>query len=214
MINLKRYRELSDAQRMMLEMFGVDLFRCYPAEQIEDMDRDEMVDAIMTIPAHFTSTVSGNFYGGLIMKETLTSAEQPFIDSSDPSLQSGVNASAAFSGSTITVTASLQKALSGGAVTLDLTSLTSVRGASVSFNGLKVKRALLRNPVANANAITAKFGAATPASTFGASWVLVLQPGDVYAVSLANSETVDATHKNIDLTGTGSQALDFLAGAG
>lgn len=213
MPNRKWLRELCDSQRMLLEMFGFEIFSIFPTEQVESWDRDELIDAVMTIPRHFAPTVTGTLYCGLTLKETLTTAEQAFISSSDPSVEAGFNVGGTVTG--VTTTCSQQKALSGGAVSHDLTSLTSVRGSTgTSFSGLKVKRFLLRNPSTNANSITATFGSATPAVTFGTGWKLILQPGDVYAGTLANSETVDGTHKLWDLTGTGSQALDIVLGAG
>lgn len=212
MLNLKWIRELSDAQQLMLSMFGVDLFRVRHPDEVAEMDDHEMMDAILTLPTHFTSTITGTLGCALTLKESLTTAEQPFIDTGDPAIQATINANGSITG--VTVTSSQQKALSAGAVTADLTSLLSVRGATVSFSGLKVKYALLRNPSTNANSITGTFGAANPAVTFGTGWKLVLQPGDIYVVKLANSETVSGTAKNWDLTGTGSQALDIMMGAG
>ena len=52
-----------------------------------------------------------------------------------------------------------KKALSGGAVTVDLTSLTGTLGESVTLLGKKVQAVIFYNPSANANSITITEGA-------------------------------------------------------
>src|SRR5215813_12928817 len=213
MLNLKWLRELSDARQIMIGLFGVDLFRIHHPDELAEMDDNEMMDAILTVPTHFTSTITGSIGCALTLKETLTSAEQPFIDTSDPSLQAAISGSTTIT-SGVTISCAQQKALAAGVGTLDLTVLSSVRGASVSFNGLKIKHMLLRNPSGNANTIQTTKGAANPASTLGTNWLIVQQPSDILVAKLTNSETIDATHKTWDLTGTGTQALDIIMGAG
>lgn len=199
--------------KKFLDLFGIDIFKPMPKrrEPWDAVSDHEVIDAILSIPPHYASTFTGQVSNGLTVTETLDATGDPFINAADPSLQFGITANGAIAG--VTGVISQQKALSVGSVTMDLTAGTC-RGAAVTFNTKAVKYGVIRNPVANANNITAKFGAANPASTFGASWVLVLKPGDIYAMSLITSETVDATHKNWDLTGTGSQALDILLAAG
>ena len=108
-----------------------------------------------------------------------------------------------------------QKALVAGAATLDLTALVGTNGAAVDLSGLKVQAVKFRNPSANANAITVKFGATNGYLLGGAAWSFILEPG-MEIVVYGNDKTpdVDATHKNIDLAGTLVQALDVVIVAG
>lgn len=196
-----------------LELFAIDIFKPMPRrrEPWDAVSDDEVIDGILSLPPHYASTFAGTSYAGLAVIETTDSTVDPFVNTADPTLQFGITNNATIAG--VTGLISQQKALSSGSITMDLTAGTC-RQAAVSFNAKAVKYGVIRNPIANANNITCKFGAASPASTFGASWVLVLKPGDIYAFQLNTSETVDATHKNWDLTGTGSQALDILLAAG
>ena len=59
----------------------------------------------------------------------------------------------------VTKVAALQAALTAGAATVDLTSLTGTNGATVDGTGLRVQAMKLRNPSTNANAITVVEGA-------------------------------------------------------
>lgn len=114
-----------------------------------------------------------------------------------------------------TKTASFQKALSGGAATIDLTALTGTNSAAVDFTGLKVQHARFQNPSTNANNITVKFGAASAYLLLGAAWSVILAPG-MEVLLRGNNATpiVSGSLKNIDLSGTASQALNVQLVAG
>lgn len=114
-----------------------------------------------------------------------------------------------------TTCALFQKALSSGAATIDLTSLTGTNGAAVDFTGLKVQIAKFANPATNANPITVTFGASNGYLLGGTAWKAILSPGD--EITFFKNDTgpdVDSTHKTIDLAGTGSQALNVELIAG
>lgn len=106
-----------------------------------------------------------------------------------------------------------QKALSTGTGTLDLTSLVGrTSDETVTGNTLKVSAIKLRCKSTNANAITVAAGASSGHPTLGASFLVVLQPGMWVEMGLDGvtaGTTVDNTHKNLDLTGTGSQVLEY-----
>jgi hypothetical protein len=108
-----------------------------------------------------------------------------------------------------------QKALAAGTATVDLTALAGTNGAAVDLTGLKVQAVKFRNPATNLNSITVKFGAASGYLLGGAAWSFILEPG-MEIVAFGNDKTpdVDGTHKNIDLAGTGTQALDVVIVAG
>lgn len=107
-----------------------------------------------------------------------------------------------------------QKALSTGAGTIDLTAVPGSLG-NLDLTGLKVQLVRFRNPSGNANPITVTFGAANGYLLLGTAWKMILQPGQSVELFLNDaSPDVDATHKNIDIAGTGSQALDVLLVAG
>ncbi len=114
-----------------------------------------------------------------------------------------------------TSTAFFKKALSSGAATIDLTSLTGTNGKTVDLTGLKVQAILLRNPSTNANPITVGEGATNGYELAGNAWSVQLKPGMscmIYAAEQAPD--VGSSAKTIDLAGTGSQALDVGIVAG
>ncbi len=144
----------------------------------------------------------------------------PFAQAGDQTLTIGITEGETLNAGTTpaaTKYVSMQKALSTGAASIDLTSLPDTAGnaGAVTFTGLKVLKAFLRNPSTNANSITVSFGASNPYNLFGASFVVVLAPGQSIKLHGNNATpTVGSGAKQIDLAGTGSQALDVILVAG
>jgi hypothetical protein len=163
-------------------------------------------------------SVAVTYASTLTAVETLTNnvpdAAAPIVT------HSGFNSTASLGPATtppVSKMASFQEALSAGAATIDLTALNGTNGASVTFNGLKVAAVKFQNPAGNANAITVKAGASNGYLLHGASWSIILQPGEEYlwkAGVVNAAPTVGSTLKNIDLAGTGSQALNVILIAG
>lgn len=116
------------------------------------------------------------------------------------------------SGSTstpVTKVVAAQVALSGGAATIDLTSLTGANGVAVDGTGLKVQLLKLRNPSTNGNDITIAVGASNGYEFRGAAWSETLSPGDeTLFFSADNAPDIGAAAKTLDLSGTLTQALD------
>lgn len=113
------------------------------------------------------------------------------------------------SGSTpaVTKSACFQKALVAGSGSIDLTALTNAEG-TVDGTGLKVRSVFFENPSTNANSITLAAGSYL---LFGASWSLVLAPGQwIMAYLDSDAPTIASDVKTIDLTGTGTQALNCM----
>lgn len=108
-----------------------------------------------------------------------------------------------------------KKALSAGAATVDLTSLTNVLGTSESLTGLKVQGVVFLNPSSNANAITIAKGASNGYELLGSGFTFTLQPGQTAAFRLFEaSPDVGSGAKTIDLSGTASQELYIILVAG
>lgn len=171
----------------------------------------EVIDSILSIPEHFASTFTGTIAAKLSITETMTSTDVPNLSSADAAAAFALGVSEAISG--VTVVASMSKALSAGAGTLDFTSLTH-RGVSVSLSGLKVKYFAFANPSTNANAITIVEGASNGNAMLGSAFSLTLQPGDYVVGKITNSQTVGGSDKTIDLSGTGSQTLSLILAGG
>lgn len=153
----------------------------------------------------------------LTVLETLDSALVP--DVSSPVLRHDqFNGSQSLNGSSTvpaTVCAAFNKALSGGAGTIDLTAAPGTNGASVDMTGLKVQAILAKAKATNANPITLKYGASNPYNLFGASWQVILQPGQELLAFLNDAAPdVASGAKIIDLSGTGSQSVDIIIVAG
>ena len=108
--------------------------------------------------------------------------------------------------------------LSGGAGTIDLTSLPDVNGvaAKVDFTGLKVGAYKLRNLSTNANNIAILEGDSNGYSLHD-NWEMTLRPGEEFmwkGVDDPGVPDVAGSEKTIDALGTGSQVLEFEFVAG
>lgn len=103
--------------------------------------------------------------------------------------------------------------LSGGAATIDLTALVSANGSAVDGTGLRVQFAKFKNTAAAAMTIVG--GASNGYLLFGASGSVVIPAGGELLMKFSDGTTdIDATHKTLDITGTGSQTMlvEFVMG--
>ncbi len=146
-------------------------------------------------------------------------ANAAFLDSTKNSLTfnklSGEKSLTSATTPNVTAHANGSKALTAGSGSLDLTALTGINGAAVSLDGLKPRAILLENPAANANPITVAKGAANGYTGLGSAFSQVLQPGQKVIIDLGTAGTaVSSTVKVLDLTGTGTQALNYQIIAG
>ncbi len=108
----------------------------------------------------------------------------------------------------VTQVANFSQALSTGAATINLRTLSGTNNEAIDGNGLKVQLAKFGNPSTNANAITVTFGASNGYLLGGAAWKFILQPGmEITVYGCDATPDIDDSHKTIDLAGTGSQAL-------
>lgn len=155
--------------------------------------------------------VSVVYTSKLTATETLTNNVP---DASSPSvLHNGFDSSFTLNSSSTpaaTVMASFNKALSGGAATIDLTALVGTGGGAVSLNGLKVRAIKITAPIGNANPITLVNGASNGHNLTGGAISIVIYPGQEILMYLKDaSVAVDGTHKTWDLSGTAAQSLNF-----
>lgn len=155
-------------------------------------------------------SVRVNYNSSLTIRETLETNVPAASDAEI--LHNGYDTNAPLNSTstpTATKCAVFAKALSAGAATIDLTALTGTNGVTIDGTGLEVVAAKFQNPSTNANNIQICFGASN-AYLLGtnAAWKITLCPGDEYLGKFHNNPAIDATHKNIDLAGTGSQTLN------
>lgn len=113
----------------------------------------------------------------------------------------------------VTTVANFVQALSGGAATIDLTSLTGTNGASVDMSGLKVQMIRMKNLGANTMSLT--FGASNPYELLGADFKMTLNQ-NMWVSVYGNDSTPDVAGgaKEMDLAGTASQTCEFSITAG
>ena len=124
-------------------------------------------------------------------------------------LDSSETYNASSSPGAVTKIATFEQALTSGNATIDLRALIAAAGSVIDGNGLKVKFIKLRGNAANANAIVVVPGASNGYNLFGTTFKVTLEPTQEILAYLANAAVaIDATHKTIDLTGTGSQVLE------
>lgn len=97
-------------------------------------------------------------------------------------------------------------------MTLDLRALACTDGVTRDGNGKKVVGFMLENPSTNTNAITLAIGASNGYGLLGAAFSITLQPGEKIENLKAGTQgvVIDATHKTIDVTCTGTQTLNGI----
>ena len=107
----------------------------------------------------------------------------------------------------VSLPASFLLTLTSGAATISLRALTGTNGATIDGNGLKLQLIRIKN--LGANVMTFTFGASNPYNVFGSTGILQVPVGGVAMLYGGNNlPAIDATHKNIDVAGTGSQTAE------
>lgn len=100
-------------------------------------------------------------------------------------------------------------AMTTGAVTLDLTNMAGTNGVIVNGNSFKIQMVKFQNP--SVNPITIKNGASNGYLLGGVAWSITIPSGGEFQMYLANvSQTISGTTKNIDISGTGSDSLNYI----
>lgn len=101
------------------------------------------------------------------------------------------------------------QALTAGAATIDMTSLTGTYGAAVTGAGLRPQIVKFKATSTNTGGITITPGASNGYDIFGASSSITLTAGqEVTLYRKDGGVDIDATHKTIDLAGTGTESLE------
>jgi hypothetical protein len=98
----------------------------------------------------------------------------------------------------------------GSAVTIDfLDALADVEGNVITMAAQKVRAIKFKAPTTNAGNTTITVGATNALLLGGAAFSWILSPGQSLLAYLENDGvTIDATHCNVDVTGTLSDVLD------
>lgn len=162
--------------------------------------------------------LSAQITAALGVTETIESTDDPLIDANSPKVGTKLSANVSLN-STTTPAASLYAeqvlTLVAGTLVVDFTSLLK-RGLAVSFSGKKIIGIALSAPATNAGTITLTKDATNGLALFGAAFSVEVPPGATKCTyfGATNGPAVDATHKRIDLTGTGTDSLQMIAIAG
>lgn len=189
-----------------------------PAGWSIDAGDDDLIRSIYSVPEHFASSYSSSLAMSLNVTETFDATTAPFVNSGSAAIvHTGIDRTTTLNASSspaISKMAAFQKALAAGVGTIDLTSLPH-DGQTVTLNALKVVAIKIRNPGTNSGIITATKGAANGYTFFGATWTIPVKPGGEAMVYFGTQgDAVSGTVKTIDLTGTGTEALDVEVLAG
>lgn len=157
------------------------------------------------------ATISLLYASTLTVTNTLTG---DYIASGDNTFSvNGMNETGTLTASTgvpVTKQSSGQITMSGGAGELNLAALLGATAdETVVGTGLKVQAIKFRNKSTNANTITVAEGASNGYALLGA-FTMTLQPGQSVTI-LGNDATPDVASGDriIDITGTGSQILEY-----
>lgn len=163
-------------------------------------------------------SISVNYVSQLTVVETLEGA---YVGSGDNTVTTnGLNTSATLTSSTTppaTKYSAGTKALVAGAGTIDLTSLPDANGVAgaVTLTGLKLASVKFRNKSTNANPMTIAKGAANGCTALGSAFSITLQVGEeVTYLGKDLAADISGTDKTFDVTGTGTQTLEFEFVAG
>lgn len=132
-------------------------------------------------------------------------------------LHNGYDINKAFSASTtpdVDTAAFQTKLMSGGAGTIDLTSLL-LNGVAVSASGKKPRGLLITALSGNSGNVTVVKGASNGYTGLGSAFSITLEPGMSVAVDFASGgNAVGSGDKTLDLSGTGTDGVRFSFVAG
>ncbi|NIO43782.1 MAG: hypothetical protein GTO41_28670 [Burkholderiales bacterium] len=109
--------------------------------------------------------------------------------------------------------------LVAGSASIDLTNLPGPLSTTITFSGLKVQQLKIVCPDTNSGGITFDVAIANGYNLFGADNAsdesVEVMPGALIQMQHNNNiEDVDATHKAITVTGTGTDTFDIILTAG
>jgi hypothetical protein len=106
--------------------------------------------------------------------------------------------------------------MTGSAVTVDfLDALVDPEGNTITMSAQKVRAIKFKAPTTNAGSTTITYGATNPLLIGGAAFKWILSPGQSLLAYLENDgEVIDATHCNVDCTGTNNDLLDIAVVCG
>lgn len=170
-----------------------------------------IVLGIVLLAALLLNTVSVTYEAKATVLETLPNNTDSASTSKRQVTHSNFDQAATLNSGTtppVTQVAEFKLTLTDGAATIDLRALTGTNGASVDGNGLKPQIVRVKN--LGANALTIEPGASNGHDLFGASSLLIVPPGaHVQFFTNDGVEDIDATHKTLDVTGTGAQTSEW-----
>ena len=160
------------------------------------------------------SSITATGILNLSIKETLTTSVGS--DSPDPvtgHLSFQTDELTASTTVPATIVVDVTHTLSGGALTVDLTSLTGTNGSSVTASGLKLQYFTAKCPASNTGALTLTTGSVNGFSIddAAAAWLIPVHPGGWvawYGVNL--SQDVAGGDLAIDLSGTSTDTVDMM----
>jgi hypothetical protein len=151
--------------------------------------------------------------------ETFATTDAPFGESGKLSVtHSGLNESTQLNansaaGSNVTQCAYGSYNLTAGAGSINLAAAGGFKNSVVDLTGLKIRQLHIRAKATNVNPITITKGAANGYTGFGAAFSLTLDPGKA-AILKGNATAVAAAVRLLDLTGTGTQGVEYMILAG
>lgn len=153
--------------------------------------------------------------------EVADASNSPFVDTSNNDIiHSGLNKgktvdSAAAVGENVKGLIQGRITLAAGAATLNLAAGPGSAGpTSQNLTGLRVRRMMLRAKSDNANPITVTFGAANGHTGFGAAFSVTLSAGKSALIEGDGATAVAGGNRTLDISGTGTQAIDVMITAG
>lgn len=116
----------------------------------------------------------------------------------------------------VTKVYSATRALSGGALTIDLTSMTGPDGLTITFDGLEVQLVKILATSTNTGSLRVKIGASNGYRIFGNSTsdATLFAGGCIMCFQNNGGQAVSSTTKTIDFSGTGTDGFQILIVAG
>ena len=109
-----------------------------------------------------------------------------------------------------TMTSSFVATLVAGALTVDLRALTGYGGYAIDGVGLRVQGIFIQALATNAAVVTIAIGASNGYDGFGSTFAVTLKAGGVALIStLDNGSDIAAGKKTLDLSGTGTDAVNI-----